>query len=80
MFDIIRSFHGELVSKQLSVYTSSRNRVTIDSYVENNVSKMTCTYVNAALPSSMSLLLAPGPAFPQKLTAMHMRSPHLLRK
>lgn len=38
------------------------------------------THVNAALPSSMSLLLAPGPAFPQKLTAMHMRRPHLLRK
>lgn len=38
------------------------------------------TYENAAFPSSMSLLLAPAPAFPQKFTAMHIRSPHLLRK
>lgn len=38
------------------------------------------THVKAALPSSMSLLLAPGPAFPQTLTAMHMKRPHLLTK
>lgn len=51
---------------------------TLESSIE--VPRMSWTYVKAALPSSMSLLLAPGPAFPQKFTAMHMRSPHLLRK
>lgn len=38
------------------------------------------THVKAALPSSRSLALAPGPAFPHRFTAMHMRSPHLFRK
>lgn len=39
-----------------------------------------CTHEKAALPSSTSLPLAPGPAFPQRLTAMHMSRPHLFRK
>lgn len=65
-------YHDEV--KDGHIYEST------DIYIENNASKITLTYVNAALPSSMSLALAPGPAFPHMLTAMHMRSPHLLRK
>lgn len=47
---------------------------------ETEASKEICAYVKAALPSSMSLPLAPGSDLPQNLTAMHMSRPHLLRK
>lgn len=38
------------------------------------------THEKAALPSSMSLPLAPGPDLPHRLTAMHITRPHLFRK
>lgn len=38
------------------------------------------THEKAALPSSMSLPLAPGPDLPHRLTAMHIKRPHLFRK
>lgn len=38
------------------------------------------THEKAALPSSMSFPLAPGPDLPHKLTAMHISRPHLFRK
>lgn len=46
----------------------------------STIGSLDSSFEKAALPSSMSLPLAPGPDLPHKLTAMHMSRPHLFRK